>query len=111
MKPLINYVDQMKHLAYDLVEVATKLRDLSLNVVSEEDLLSLQSRQGEILKELETTDQEIRLHYREQLDESVKTEIDQQLAKFQELNREFIKNLNSSHGLIQFELHRRDDES
>lgn len=106
MKSLEHYVDQMNQLLNELVLVATKLRDISLQVISEEELTPLQKRQDELLIELEKIDQKLHDSYRDQVDSATQQKFHDQLQTFQTLNQEFVQNLNSSHGLIQFELHR-----
>jgi CHAD domain-containing protein len=106
MRTFQQYVDQMNRLLDELTQTATKLRDASLQVISEEELAPLQRQQEEILTKLETTDQEFQRHYGSEVKESVHQQFHQQLEKFQTLNEEFIANLNASHGLIQFELRR-----
>lgn len=110
MTSLQDYVDEMSQLLNDLVQVATKLRDLSLQVISEEDLNPLQKRQKAILSRLEAIDEQIRENYRYQIDSATKGHIHNRLQTFQHLNQEFVQNLNTSHGLIQFELRRFEEE-
>lgn len=111
MKSLQNYISQMNQLLMELVQVATQLRDMSLQVISEEDLEPLQKRQEHLLKQLELVDQEIRENYRHQLDAAAREQIHQQLQCFQELNREFVQNLNAGQGVIQFDLRRFPEEN
>jgi hypothetical protein len=111
MKTLSSYIDQIKHLADELVKVATKLRDASLNVVCEEELDVLQNHQEEVLDELEKVDQEIQEYYRHQMNDAAQAHLEQQLKVFEALNQEFLKNLHMSHGIIQFDLQRPEDES
>jgi flagellar biosynthesis/type III secretory pathway chaperone len=110
MKSLQHYIDQINQLLNELIQVATQLRDISLQVISEEDLTSLQKRQEDLLAQLENVDQHIQDNYRLQLDSKLKEHFHHQLQTFQQLNQEFIQNLNTSHGLIQFELHRLQEE-
>lgn len=111
MKSLQHYIDQMNGLLNELILVATQLRDMSLQVISEEDLAPLQKRQEDLLAQLEEVDQQLQSHYRHQIDASLREHIHNQLQTFQQLNQEFIQNLNASHGLIQFELRRLQEES
>ncbi len=110
MQSLQDYVDEMSQLLNDLVQVATKLRDLSLEVISEEELNPLQKRQEALLVRLEAIDEQIRENYRYQVDSATKENIHNRLQTFQQLNQEFVQNLNTSHGLIQFELRRFEEE-
>jgi hypothetical protein len=110
MKSLQHYVDQMNQLLSELIQVATQLRDMSLQVIAEEDLAPLQKKQEDLLAQLESTDQQLQQNYRHQLTGAIQDKIHKQLQTFQQLNQEFIQNLNTSHGLIQFELHRLEDQ-
>ena len=106
MKSLQHYVDQMDQLLVELVQVATQLRDMSLKVISEEELAPLQKHQESLLAQLESVDQKIRAEYPHQINASLQEKVHRQLQVFQLLNQEFIQNLSTSHGLIQFELRR-----
>ncbi len=110
MKSLKQHVEQMDQLLNELVIVATQLRDLSLKVISEEELAPLQMHQEELLAKLESVDQKIKGNYPHQTDAVVQEKIHRQLQTFQQLNQEYIQNLNASHGLIQFELRRLNDD-
>lgn len=110
MKALQSYIDQMNQLLDELIQVATQLRDMSLQVISEEDIEALQKRQEDLLNQLEKVDQSIQDNYRHQVETEIQNQFHKQLQLFQQLNQEFIQNLNASHGLIQFELHRLEGE-
>lgn len=110
MKSLQYYIDQMNQLLSELVQVATQLRDMSLQVISQEDLAPLQKHQEELLNQLENADQQLQKYYRQQVEAVTRENFHQQLKVFQTLNQEFIQNLNTSHGLIQFELRRLEEE-
>ena len=107
MKSHESDVKQINQALNELIQVATQLRDLSLKVISEDELLPLQKRQEVLLHQLETIDQQIQ---RDLLDSQSKENIHQQLQIFKKLNQEFIQNLNSSHGLIQFEMENLSNE-
>jgi chaperonin cofactor prefoldin len=106
MKSLQDYLDQMDHLLGELVQVATQLRDLSLKVISEEELAPLQKHQEELLSQIESVDEKIRANYPHQIKADLQEKIHHQLESFQKLNREYIQNLDKSHGIIQFDLRR-----
>ena len=110
MKSLQYCVDRMNQLLTELIQVATQLRDMSFQVISEEDLEPLQKRQVDLLSQLESVDQQIQGNYRDQMAAAAQTYYHNQLQIFQQLNQEFIHNLNESHGLIQFELRRLEGE-
>lgn len=110
MKSLQHYVNQMDHLLHELIQNATKLRDASLQVISEEELNPLQKRQEDLLSQLEAVDQQMKEHYHHQIDNAMQERFHLQLQTFQQLNQEFVQNLNASHGIIQFELRRLEDE-
>ncbi len=105
-----SYVDQMNQLLNELIQVATQLRDMSLQVISEEDLAPLQKHQEDLLVRLENSDQQIQRNYPHQLDGTTQENFHHQLQIFQGLNQEFIQNLSASHGLIQFELRRLEEQ-
>lgn len=106
MKSLQHYMEQMDRLVVELVQVATQLRDLSLKVISEEELAPLQKHQESLLAELESVDQKMRANYPHQVNPALQEKVHKQLQAFQLLNQEFIQNLKESHGLIQFDLKR-----
>lgn len=110
MKSLEGYIEIMNQLLSELTQVATQLRDMSLQVISEEDLTPLQKRQEELLVEIEKNDRQLQQNFRHQLSGAVKEQFHNQLQTFQQLNQEFIQNLSTSHGLIQFELQRPEDK-
>lgn len=100
----------MDQLLTELIQVATELRDMSLKVISEEELAPLQKHQENLLEELEKVDQKIKGDYPNRLEPAIQEKVHKQLEKFQRLNREFIDNINASHSLIQFDLHRVKEE-
>lgn len=87
-----------------LIETAKALRDLSMQVVSEEELTLLQKKQKVLLVELESADQTIDVHFWNEMEEKDHRILHAKVHTFQTLNQEFIHNLKESHGLIQFEL-------
>ncbi len=111
MKSLQHYIAQMMQLLTDLVQNAEKLRDVSRQVISEEELSPLQKHQQELLGQLEQTDSIMQKYYPNQIDSATHQLFHEKLHAFHLLNQEFIQNLNASHGLIQFELrHLRGNE-
>jgi len=110
MQSLQFYSDQMHELLTRLLDVAIQLRDMSKQVISEEDLAKLQQQQKGLLAELQEVDHQIQENYKHQLDPTRQKEIDSQLHTFQQLNQEFIQNLRANHGLIQFELRSLEDQ-
>lgn len=110
MKSLQHYIDQMNQSLHALIEVATQLRDMSLQVIAEEDLARLQKKQEELLMQLEKIDGHLQKDYKYQLDGAIQEHFHEQLQIFQQLNQEFVQNLSTSHGVIQFELHRFAEE-
>lgn len=104
MKSLSTHLNQMHKLLDQLIETAKALKELSKQVVSEEELNSLQQQQKELLSQLEASDQIIEADYRNQMEENDHRNVSNKLHTFQSLNHDFIQNLQESHGLIQFEL-------
>ena len=104
MKNMQQSISHMNQLLDDLVETSTKMRDVSMQVISEEELAPLQKKQQMLLRELESFDEALQKNYPGQINESTHSHFHERLADFQRLNKEFIQNLNQSHGLIQFDL-------
>jgi hypothetical protein len=104
MKSLTFYLEKMNGLLDQLIEIGTALRNLSLQVVSEEELNLQQKKQKELLDELEIVDQTLQTHFWNLIAEEEHRRIHVKVHAFQTLNQEFIQNLRESHGLIQFEL-------
>lgn len=104
MKSLAFYLEKMNGLLDQLVENSTILRDLSQQVISQEELNLHQKKQKELLDELEIVDETIQTHFWNLIEEEEHRRIHAKAHAFQTLNQEFIQNLRESHGLIQFEL-------
>ena len=109
MKSFESTIKEMNQLLTDLVQVATQLYQASLQVINEEELVALQQTQEELLKQLETVDHHLHQHYHYQVEPAMHEHFHQQLQQFQQLNQEFLQNLATSHGLIQFELRQLQD--
>lgn len=110
MESLGHYLEQMDVLLAELVDVAAQLRDMSLQTLSEKEVAPLQKRQDKLLAELEKVDQQLHEDCGDDFKKHPHPNIHNQLQKFQQLNKEFIENLNASHGLIQFELDRNNEK-
>lgn len=110
MKSFQQNLQQMHKLLDELIQCSKKLKDLSFQVISEEELDPLQKHQEELLLKIEALDQELHQHHSKEFTEKVHAELHQKLKTFQELNKAFIENLRTSHGLIQFELRRLKEE-
>lgn len=104
MKSLSFYLDQMNQLLDQLIGTAKSLRDLSVQVVSEEELTTHQDRQKEILIKLEAVDKILEDHFWNEIEEKDHRQLHGKVHLFQTMNQEFIQNLRETHGLIQFEL-------
>lgn len=111
MESLAHYLEQMDLLLAKLVDVAAQLRDMSLQTISEREVAPLQKKQNALLADLEKIDQQLHQECGEEFKRHPHSNIHYQLEKFQQLNKEFIENLNASHGLIQFELDKSDGKS
>jgi hypothetical protein len=103
-------VNDMVALLDQLIQTATQLRNLSQQVISEEELLPLQKHQEDLLHQLEKIDQSLQKYYATEVAPAMHEKLHNKLIEFQALNQEYVNNLGSSHGLIQFELHRLKDE-
>lgn len=104
MRSLHYGISQMTHSLEELVETAKKLRDCSLQVGSEEELAALQSKQADLLRELERLDHDLNGNFPGQIDHDTQELFHQRLLEFQTYNHEYIENLKQRHGLIQFDL-------
>src|SRR5262249_19126981 len=102
MDSLKQYIDQMHQLLDQLIETAKNLRDASKRVFSEEELAPLQKHQEDVLHHLEQIDQALHRFGEAEIPAATHEQFHAKLIQFQELNQEFINNLNNSHGLIQF---------
>ena len=94
----------MHQLLDQLIETGKTLRELSVQVVSEEELTNHQDEQKIILIKLEAIDKILEDHYWNQIEEKDHKQLHSKVHLFQTLNHEFIQNLRETHGLIQFEL-------
>lgn len=104
MKQLDFYLSEMHNLLDQLVEVAKTLSELSVQVISEEELNSLQTSQKKLLSELEKIDQVIQEKFWNEIEEKDHQLIHSKLTSFKDFNHAFIHHLKDSHGLIQFEM-------
>ena len=98
-------LNEMESLLDNLIESARKLLALSKQVIEEEELMSLQQEQEELLARLIKKDSEfhqLSSQVREKL-MSTRLNIDAKIDEFQKLNSEFVENINIAHGLIRFE--------
>jgi hypothetical protein len=90
-----------------LIRNAEELQEASLQVISEEELTSLQQKQEELISQLLKMDQDFYKTYaKEAKDYESKTRqrVSEKLEKFQTLNSRFIDNVMMHQGLIQFEI-------
>ncbi|KAF3362406.1 hypothetical protein PHSC3_001003 [Chlamydiales bacterium STE3] len=89
----------------ELIDVATALEKLSLEVKSEEEINTLQLKQEQIINELLQLDEHLHGDFPELEHEKLKEKelIRSKMAKFQKLNDSFIDNLENGSGLINFE--------
>lgn len=100
-------LSEMEKILQQLIINAEQLRKLSQQVVSEEQLIPLQRKQEELLKQLKASDSrfiEILEGNTKRYKSQTRVRIGEMLDYFQKLNENFIHNLHSGPGLIQFEL-------
>lgn len=102
-------IQHMHHVLDELIRIATKLRNISRQRVGEEELAPLQKEQERVLHELSQLDRV--LQNDDLVSEATHAQFHKKLMEFQTLNQEFIQNLNTSHGLIQFDLAHNADET
>lgn len=111
MESLKRYIDGMNQLLDELIDNAKKLKDVSKQVISEEELVPLQRRQEELFEHLENMDAALHKEFSNEIPAAQHKKIHDKLEEFQKINQEFVNNLRSSHGLIQFELRRLKEEN
>lgn len=103
-RKLLNKIDTLLD---DLVKNALELEKASFQVISEEEIAPLQSKQEKLVSEIKTVDAELTKSLGKndlEKDLPARKSIHDKLAKFHELNAHFIDNLSNSHGLIKFEI-------
>ncbi|HEV8052348.1 MAG TPA: hypothetical protein VGP47_07630 [Parachlamydiaceae bacterium] len=97
-------LSEMGNLLDRIIESARKLLALSKQVIEEDELMRLQQEQEELLSSLIDKDaqfQKTSSAAREKL-MPARLKIDGKIDEFQKLNSEFVENINTAHGLIQF---------
>lgn len=98
-------LSEMETLLDSLVETAKNLLKLSQQVIAEDDLFRLQQEQENLLEKLVHKDEEFH-EFPKMVQEGLMSErlkINEKIDQFQQLNAEFIQNINESHGLIKFD--------
>ena len=103
MKSFEHSVSEIDKLFDMLIAVAGKLADVSLQTISENDILSLQSQQEDLLNRIAVIDQYLQSNYKREILSTVHDRFHAKLEEFQKLNKKFIGTLSSTYGLIQFE--------
>lgn len=106
MKSLQHYLNQVDDLLDELIQTAQELCNLSNQVAAEEEVIELQKKQGDLIRQLEEADHHIQSFDGSDISEVIHQKLHQKVQKFEMLNQEFIQNFSSTHGLIQFELKR-----
>lgn len=98
-------LNEMEKLLDKLVESAKSLLLLSRQVIEEDELLRLQQDQEELLEKILQKDEEFHALPTKIQEEmgSQRLKINEKIDQFQQLNGEFIQNINTSQGLIQFD--------
>lgn len=106
MQQLEKILIEMEKILDLLIENAKQLLELSKQVIAEEELTPLQEKQQELLTQLLEKDDafheacaELKTDYNSPL----RNRIDEKLDHFQKLNSNFIDNITTTLGLIQFE--------
>jgi tRNA A37 N6-isopentenylltransferase MiaA len=97
---------EMEAVLQKLVENAERLKEISQQVISKQELEPLQKKQEEIvanLKKLDDDFKKVHPHPTENLHPEIMRRIEQKLREFQQLNAKFIENLTASKGVIQFD--------
>lgn len=100
---------QIDHLLDQLISIAEQLKESSKRALLEQEMEPLQKKQDELLEQLLDADAAFKQACRgdfHRYKSPKRARINEKLEYFQKLNAKFIDNLQSSHGLIQFEIHR-----
>lgn len=95
-----NIFQEMEAVIDSLINVATKLKEISFQVISSEQVEQLQKEQQVLLKKLAVIEKALPKDVSG--DEKAKKRIQKKLDFFQSLNKEFITNLNKTHSVINF---------
>jgi|GEM_PF-2735318 len=111
MKSLSFHIDQMNKLCDNLIEVAKNLRDITMQVLTEQEIQLYQAKQKVLLVQIEKIDQVIETDFGNQVDEKDHHCLRDKMHIFQMLNQEYIQNLKKNHGLIQFDLPHPEDQN
>lgn len=102
-----NLLKQIETLLDQLILNAERLKESSLKVISEEELNSLQAQQSELIQQLQVLDEQFHREFsqvKQEVYAKHRASIDKRIEHFQKLNEEFIQNLSSNHGIIDFNL-------
>lgn len=94
---------KMELIVDELITNAERLKEVSQQVITKEELKPLQEKQEELVNNLVALEDALRGALGEKNgDEDSRKRIKQKLAQFEKLNETFIENMKSSHGLIRF---------
>lgn len=110
MRSLQELLDKIHHHLDELIQISEKLRDVSKQVISREELDPLQKQQTALLNKLEKLDNELHEQYPSEMTEAIHESFHRKFVVFQELNKAFIENIRLSHGLIQFDFRQTKEE-
>lgn len=97
---------EMDQILDELIKTAERLRDLSIQVFEEEELVKLQQTQEKMVTKLLSLDEAFQTAYKEhpvKKESPIRAQIDKKIDEFQRLNAAFIENVKESHGILQFE--------
>lgn len=98
-------LSEMEGLLDSLIESAKKLLSLSRQVIEEDELSRLQQEQEALLARLIEKDGEFHKQSNGSLEALMpqRLKIDEKIDYFQKLNADFVENISTAHGLIQFD--------
>ena len=102
-------LSKMEKILNQLIANAENLNQLSQQVSSQEELRPLQEKQEDLIEQLLDSDAEFNKLLKGKTryyQSSARTRIGEKLDYFQKLNTDFLDNLKSSKGLIQFEINK-----
>lgn len=105
MPKIEKILTEMEEVLGCLVDNAREMKEVSDQVISEEQLEPIQQRQAVLLARLQELDGELKKgkSAKTPAHEAIEKRMAQKLKEFQEFNAGFIENIKKAHGIIQFE--------
>jgi len=96
-------IEDLENMIDQLLRIAKQLNEASLHLASKETLGPIQKKQQELLRQLDCAYQEYRKLAEMDPENEAIERVSKKLKEFQLLNESFIKNIASSHEMINFD--------